>query len=331
MKEIKEMTVEEMIETLDHFYVDDCLIKQYVDSSFVPTMIDRLRDEFNIFYHPRIKVEKTQFGTRYKVVPQHEELDQAYKNACENFKKELTQILGLCEYESNSMVIDKVKTNQKLIESYEDEINKLEDEINKLSKECFSLKKFSQNFTDQAYKNLEDKLAMVEKELHEAKTISINNRIDHNKFIKELTIALEMYRFSFNNDILKRCQGLVKDNNELIEENKNLKKLYKNSIEKQYRLETDNAELLRKVKIQDDSEKVISNLKKKQEETERLLHESVAKVNEECKVCMQYERKKIKNFMIDYLKRKRPVFYNTHTVELITNPLEDVFKMSVDT
>ena len=276
MKEIKEMTVEEMIETLDHFYMGDCLIKQFVDSSFVPTMIDRLRDEFNIFYHPGIRVEKTQFGSRYKVVPQHEKLDQAYKNACENFKKELTQILGLCEYESNQMVIDRVKTSQKLIESYEYKINELSKEYSPF------------------VSTLRERIRSLEQ-----------SENSHQKSIYEL---------------ISKC-------NELIEENKKLKKLYENSIEKQYRLETDNAELLRKVKIQDDSEKVISNLKKKQEETERLLHESVAKVNEECQACVNAERKQIKETILKYIEHEYPITYFNYRYKLWTYSIEDIVKL----
>lgn len=300
MKEIKEMTVEEMIETLDHFYMDDCLIKQFVDSSFISTMIDRLRDEFNIFYHPRIKVEKTQFGTRYKVVPQHEKLDQAYKNACESFKKELTQILGLCEYESNSMVIDKVKTNQKLLESYED-----------ILRRCQGLVKDNDVFRSESSSDNE--------RLKNKTNVLVSTVVTLQEKIRSLEES--------GNSNQKRIHELITKCNELIEENKNLKKIYKNSIEKQYRLETDNAELLRKVKIQDDSEEVILNWKKKQEETERLLHESVAMVNEECQACVNAERKQIKETILKHIEHEYPIIYFNYKYRLLEYSIEDIVKL----
>lgn len=123
MKEIKEMTVEEMIETLDHFYMDDCLIKQFVDSSFIPTMIDRLRDEFNIFYHPRIKVEKTQFGTRYKVVTQRSE--SSFDN--ERLKNK------------TNVLVSTVATLQEKIRSLEESENSKQKRIDELITKCNEL------------------------------------------------------------------------------------------------------------------------------------------------------------------------------------------------
>ena len=223
MKEIKAMTVDEMMETLDYFYMSDCPIKQYVDSSFIPTMIDRLRDEFNIFYHPRIRFYYTN-----ESLSDNERL------------KNRTNILA-----------STVATLQEKIRSLEESEN------------------------------------------------SKQKRID---------------------ELITKC-------NELIEENKNLKKLYKCSIEKQYRLETDNAELLRKVKIQDDSEKVISKLKKKQEETERLLHESVAKVNEECQSCVNAERKQIKENILKHIAHEYPITYFNYKYKLWTYSIEDIVKL----
>jgi hypothetical protein len=92
-------------------------------------------------------------------------------------------------------------------------------------------------------------------------------------------------------------------------------------------LETDNAELLGKVKIQDDSEKVISNLKKKQEETERLLHESVAKVNEECQACVNAERKQIKETILKYIEHEYPITYFNYTYKLLSYSIEDIVKL----
>lgn len=250
--EIERMDDKELVAALDHYYLEECPFHDEIDASLVPLMIDRLRDEFKIFYRPGI----------FTPVEPH-----------------------VC------------KVNKELEEKYEN-------------------LKIIYDSTREAYEKFREAVAKV----LELPVFEIND-----VFLERINVIM-----SENKQLSERKESLIKKCNELIDRNKNIKHMYDASIEKQYRLETENAELLRKVKIQNDSEEVISKLKSKLKETENLLHKSVEKVNEECKVCVQYERKKIKDNIIDYLKKEHPIFYSNHTVELITNPLEDIFKMLAD-
>lgn len=250
--EIERMNDKELVTALDHYYLEECPFHDEIDASVVPLMIDRLRDEFKIFYRPGI----------FTPVEPH-----------------------VC------------KVNKELEEKYEN-------------------LKIIYDSTREAYEKFREAVAKV----LELPVFEIND-----VFLERINVIM-----SENKQLSERKESLIKKCNELIDRNKNIKHMYDASIEKQYRLETENAELLRKVKIQDDSEEVISKLKSKLKETENLLHKSVEKVNEECKVCVQYERKKIKYDIIDYLKKEHPIFYSNHTVELITNTLEDIFKMLAD-
>lgn len=250
--EIERMNDKELVAALDHYYLEECPFHDEIDASAVPLMIDRLRDQFKIFYRPGI----------FTSVEPH-----------------------VC------------KCNEDLKEKYEN-------------------LKIIYDSTREAYEKFREAVAKV----LELPVFEIND-----VFLERINVIM----FE-NKQLSERKESLIKKCNELIDRNKNIKHMYDASIEKQYRLETENAKLLRKVKIQDDSEEVISKLKSKLEETENLLHKSVEKVNEECKVCVQYERKKIKYDIIDYLKKEHTIFYNNHTVELITNPLEDIFKMLAD-
>lgn len=250
--EIERMNDKELVAALDHYYLEECPFHDEIDASAVPLMIDRLRDQFKIFYRPGI----------FNPVEPH-----------------------VC------------KVNKELEEKYEN-------------------LKIIYDSTREEYEKFREAVATV----LELPVFEIND-----VFLERINVIM-----SENKQLSERKESLIKKCNELIDRNKNIKHMHDASIEKQYRLETENAELLRKVKIQNDSEEVISKLKSKLGETENLLHKSVEKVNEECDVCVQYERKKIKYDIIDYMKKKHPIFYNNHAVEFITNSLEDIFKMLAD-
>ena len=248
--EIERMNDKELVAALDHYYLEECPFHDEIDASVVPLMIDRLRDQFKIFYRPGI----------FTPVEPH-----------------------VC------------KVNKELEEKYEN-------------------LKIIYDSTREAYEKFREAVAKV----LELPVFEIND-----VFLERINVIM-----SENKQLSERKESLIKKCNELIDRNKNIKHMYDASIEKQYRLETENGELLRKVKIQDDSEEVISKLNSKLEEYQDLLHKSVEKVNEECNVCVQYERKKIKDRFVKYLAKKYPDFYNSHKVEITISSLEDVFAMA---